>query len=521
MSGVMTKQDETVPALLNGTSAMARRRARVGEFSGDTRGGVLIPFALMGVVLFSLVGGAVDLGRWLHARDQTISAIDAAVLAAGRALQTDPTNVSGALDIARNYYAANTQTRLATIEDTVNFEVINSGGVIQATGGVKIKTPLLGITDMAGLDLNKLPLFNPDEAPQAIIKQESDLGWNREISLMLDVSGSMSSNSKVADMKLAAVDLVNLVMKDPAAETWTKMAIVPFSADVRPPASILSQVVKPLTSALGGIVGLWPDKREVFSGGGGGNGNNGNGNGNNDDDDDDDPPEADYYWRSACVSERTGTDAYTNAAPGTGVSSALLGSYVMPTYVRSTNSNPSRSGLCSTPLSAEMLPLTNTKTTLLNKINGLTLGGGTAGHLGTAWAYYFLSPEWNSVLPAASQALPYGTEKLKKIAILMTDGEYNFQYDAKGYATSLNVAGNSANGLTSAQQAVEICGKMKDDGIEVYTVGFDLGDNDTAIQTLASCASGTDHAYIAENGTQLKAAFRDIAIKLTELHLLR
>ncbi len=516
MSGVMTKQDETVPALLNGTSAMARRRARVGEFSGDTRGGVLVPFALMGVVLFSLVGGAVDLGRWLHARDQTISAIDAAVLAAGRALQTDPANVSGALDIARNYYAANTQTRLATIEDTVDFEVINSGGVIQATGGVKIKTPLLGITDMAGLDLNKLPLFDEDEAPQAIIKQESDIGWNREISLMLDVSGSMSSNNKLRDMKLAAVDLVNLVMKDPAAETWTKMAIVPFSGDVRPPASMLSQTAVPLTSAVGATTGLWPDKRAVVSGGGGGKGH--------DDDDDDDAPVYDYYWRSLCVAERTGASAYTNVAPGANSSNTMApgaGNYVMPTYVKSTSSSPNRSSLCSTPATGEMAPLSNSKTAILAKINGLTTGGGTAGHLGTAWAYYMLSPEWNAVLPAANQTLPYGTEKLKKIAILMTDGEYNFQYDAKGYATSLNVAGNSANGQTSAEQAVEICGKMKEDGIEVYTVGFDLGDNATAISTLADCASGTDHAYITENGTQLKAAFRDIAIKLTELHLLR
>ncbi len=168
-----------------------------------------------------------------------------------------------------------------------------------------------------------------------------------------------------------------------------------------------------------------------------------------------------------------------------------------------------------------MAPLSNTKTSIVSKIQGLTTGGGTAGHLGTAWAYYFLSPEWNSVLPTANQAAAYGTEKLKKIAILMTDGEYNYQYDNKGYSTTLSVAGSSANGLTSAQQAVQICNKMKEDGIEVYTVGFDLGDNATAISTLASCASGTDHAYVAENGTQLKAAFRDIAIKLTELHLLR
>ncbi len=241
MSVVETKRDQTAPALLNGSSAQARLRARVGEFAGDRGGNVMMTFGLMAISLFGMVGGAVDLGRWLNARDQTISAIDAAVLAAGRALQTDPTNVNAALDVARAYYAENTTSRIDTSVDTVDFEVINSGGVIQATGTVKIKTPLLGIADLAGLDLNELPLFSENETPQAIIKQESDIGWNREISLMLDVSGSMCSPcTKLSDMKLAAVDLINLVMKDPGAETWTKVAVVPFSGDVRPPSSILS-----------------------------------------------------------------------------------------------------------------------------------------------------------------------------------------------------------------------------------------------------------------------------------------
>ena len=169
-----------------------------------------------------------------------------------------------------------------------------------------------------------------------------------------------------------------------------------------------------------------------------------------------------------------------------------------------------------------MTPLKNDKAAILAKIQGLSLGGGTAGHVGTAWAYYFLSPEWNNVMPsAANQAAAYGTEKLKKIAILMTDGEYNRPRDSKGLADSDDLAGAAVNGQTSAQQAVQLCTKMKEDGIEVYTVGFDLGDNQTAINTLASCASGTDHAYVATDGTALKAAFRDIAIKLTELHLLR
>jgi hypothetical protein len=59
---------------------------------------------------------------------------------------------------------------------------------------------------------------------------------------------------------------------------------------------------------------------------------------------------------------------------------------------------------------------------------------------------------------------------------------------------------------------------MKDKGIEVYTVGFQL-DNDEAKTMLSKCATSTDHNYSADNGDQLKRAFRDIALKIAFLRL--
>ncbi len=492
MSVVVIERDVTARALLNGTSAQSRCRARLGEFAGDTKGNVMMSFGLMALSLFGMVGGAVDLGRWLNARDQTIAAVDAAVLAAGRALQTDPTNESAAVNLALAYYNENTKSRIKTIEDTIGFAVTNNGGMIQTTGNVKLKTYILGAFDLGdSLGLKELPLFTDGETPQAIIKQEADMGFNREVSLMLDVSGSMGSGTKLADMKFAAEDLVNLIMKAPGADTWTKVAVVPFSGDVRPPASIYALVAPAVTT---GNTSAWPSTRNyTYTTGSGRKART----------------ETVYRYRNnGCVSERWGFNAYTNVAPGTG-------NFVMPSY--GDNSNRS----CSTPANGEMTPLKNDKTAILAKIQNLTLGGGTAGHVGTAWAYYFLSPEWNGVMPsAANHAAAYGTEKLKKIAILMTDGEYNRPRDSKGLDDNDNLAGAAVNGQTSSQQAVQICTKMKEDGIEVYTVGFELP-NQLAIDTLASCASGSDHAYVATNGTALKAAFRDIAIKLTELHLLR
>ena len=157
----------------------------------------------------------------------------------------------------------------------------------------------------------------------------------------------------------------------------------------------------------------------------------------------------------------------------------------------------------------------------MRKINGLATAGSTAGHIGTAWAWYMLDPNWSSLWSSSSTPAAYGTDKLQKIAVLMTDGEYNTQYTTNGVpdgSSSLTSCPNAANGVCSSAQAVSQCTAMKAKGIEVYTVGFQL-DNQTAIDTLSSCATDADHFYNSTTGDALKAAFRDIALKISTLYL--
>jgi hypothetical protein len=60
---------------------------------------------------------------------------------------------------------------------------------------------------------------------------------------------------------------------------------------------------------------------------------------------------------------------------------------------------------------------------------------------------------------------------------------------------------------------------MKAAGITVYTVGFDLGGNQTAIDTLRTCATSSEHFYNAKTGDELRLCFRDIALKISTLRL--
>jgi hypothetical protein len=184
-----------------------------------------------------------------------------------------------------------------------------------------------------------------------------------------------------------------------------------------------------------------------------------------------------------------------------------------------TTVNGKKTGVC--VVQSPVQPLTSNKTTLLNAINNLQAGGGTAGHLGTAWAWYTLSPNWNTLWPS-NAATAYGTANLQKIAILMTDGDYNTQYSSGGVGVDQNYVGScpdAANGCSGAQ-ALSQCAAMKANGIVVYTVGFTIPSTDTtAINLLTQCASDPSKFYSAADGTQLQQAFRDIAIKLSSLYL--
>ena len=448
-----------------GLGVVAGIRSRIADFAQETKGEVAVMFGLMALAMFMMIGTAVDIGRWLNARDQTVAAADSAVLAGGRAMQTGATETQ-ALMVAQKYYNAAVQNRLSVVSDTITFVLADNGQSVKTWGNATIRTPFMGLANVGTLQLLR---SNGDDYSKATFATGKNAEDNLEISMMLDVSGSMGGQ-KITDMKAAASDLVNIVVWADQSKYTSKLAVVPFSAAVRPPASLFAAATNPAA----------PHDKTVGG---------------------------EDYTLTPCVAERGGVNKYTGAAPG-------VGSYVTAVYTDSGNCVPGTAG--------EVMPMTSNKANLLAKINGLIVGGGTGGHIGTAWAYYMLSPQWASVLsPISAISVPvaYGTPKTKKIAVLMTDGEYNYTYNAAGLATGS--PGSSINGTSSASQAVQTCTDMKANNIEVYTIGFDLGGNATAINTLSNCATDAAHFYNAADGEALRQAFRDIALKLIALHIVK
>ena len=474
----------------------ASSRTVLNQFCGDDRGNVAILFALTTMLVCSVVGGAVDYGRWLSARSQTQNAIDSALLAAGRTAQTTYGDATASVAAANAYYAQMKSD--IVVSDTIAFQSVNTATSFNATGTAYVNTPFLSL-----VGITKLPVLATTGVTQATstIAQGGNSGSSVEIGLMLDTTGSMSGQ-KLTDLKAAATDLVDIVVWADQGTYTSRIGIAPFANAVN--VGSYFQAVTNLnpaahTEMITGITGYSYPSSCYNSKGQLKSSCNGNvayavyG-----------PVSTNVAAKATCVVERSGTDEFTDTVPS--------GTSWIPSWNVISGSS---STTC--PEVSEIVPLTSDKTKLKNTINGLVAQNTTAGALGTAWAWYLISPNWNTIFTGTSAPSSYsqltelgtgGQPKLQKIAILMTDGAYNtWQYNS-GVAVS-----------TVSTKAKSVCTAMKAKGIKVYTIGFDLQGDADAISTLSNCATDSTYFYNAATGDQLKQAFRDIALKISALRI--
>ena len=394
---------------------------RSAEFANDRRGTIAILYAVIFMTFALVTGISIDFGRMAHMKARVAAAADAAALAAGRALldgRLSDAEVQ-ALAVERFNHAINNANGLPGTVSAPSVVVDRNSGKIDFNVSATVPTTL---TKMAGFGDQVIPVTTATQFDQQDV----------EVGLALDVTGSMGWGNKIDDLRLAAKDLVDILIPDGGPATRIRIGLAPYSTSIN--AGTYAGQVSGIPSA-------------------------------------------------ACVYERGGSEAFTDAEP---VGTNTLGH------------NPTT--WCPT---AEVQPITHNKTVLKNSIDTYSADGWTAGHLGVAWAWYLVSPEWASIWPTASQPVSYTTPDTMKVVVLMTDGQFNTQY----------VSGNG----NSSDQATSLCNEMKNQGITIYSVAFQAP---TAAQTLLKgCASSTQTYFNASSGGDLRSAFQHIAMDINKLRV--
>ncbi|TVQ82276.1 MAG: pilus assembly protein [Micavibrio sp.] len=440
------------------------------KFRTNCSGAAAVVFALVLPALFAAVGLAVDLGQAHNLKTRLNNALDKTALAAG----TLAGGESYIQETAGKFFHANyPDDRLGEIVDLQ----INVGDeIVTVAATAQVKNRFMSLLGKPYTEVSA-----EAEATKAF--------WNSiELALVLDITGSMAGQ-RIVDLRNAASALVDIVIRDSDQhheDIYSKIALVPYSMGVNL-GSYAGDVRGPVASGTCTSPGCQRFRfRNPFN-----------------------------QWVtfdvSNCVSERSGAFAYTDDPPST--------AYVGWNYPAGNNPCPPN----------PVIPLTDNKDLLKSQINSFQAVGSTAGHIGTAWGWYMLSPHWGYLWPEESRPAPYDTERLYKIAVLMTDGEYNSPYcngvisqDATAGSGSManKINCNAPNG-SSFEQAEHLCDAMKEDGILVYSIGFHIDNLAEAKAIMEHCASGPDYYYLAEDGDQLDAAFRDIARKISSLYLSR
>jgi Flp pilus assembly protein TadG len=392
----------------------------LARFKADDRGAIALMAGVSLVVLCMVVGGAVDFARYSNAKSQTAAALDTAVLAGARTLMLtgDPSKAEAA---AAKYYEENVAGRFAVESDSVQFSVTDENKTVTGSGNAYLPKTFLKV---AGID--KLALVKDPAAsfPKATISGGG--GSNIEVSVMLDVTGSMcddgvgpcTTGTKIDALKTAAKDLVNIVVLDDQSQYKSRVALVPFAQRIRVAQNGQGADLMKRMTDLDATWSGWRRNCTDWNITGSSSGESGTyttGTCNT--------YESEWLedWKiRPCVTERfydsswamdftddkPGSNAWLNGETGrrfpiimdsasTPFTSGLGQSETDP--VHQEYWTYSSNGSCSEPQSNEIMRLSSDKAALIERIDGLKGKGSTGGALDTAFAWYMLSPRWNSV----------------------------------------------------------------------------------------------------------------------------
>jgi Flp pilus assembly protein TadG len=181
-------------------------------FWKDTTGNIGILAALALIPILLVTGAAIDFGRANYARTVLQGAVDAAALAGGASKDKSPARLQ---TIVEQYVMANHAQQVLQYVSKISQSIDSNAGTFNVEVDGKLPTSFMAIAGIKTMDIGARSQVNL--GAQAL-----------EIAMVLDNTGSMAG-TKIANLKTAANNLVNIVEKEAASYSDTKFAVVPFA----------------------------------------------------------------------------------------------------------------------------------------------------------------------------------------------------------------------------------------------------------------------------------------------------
>lgn len=453
-------------------------RSSVAQFKRAEDGAMTI-FALMLVVMMLLVGGiGVDLMHNEMERTKIQATLDRAVLAAADLDQTlDPE------EVVRDYFAKANMTEYLTsvdVDEGLNYRVVSARADAATT-------------------TRFMRFMGVDELAVPAVSGAEERISNVEISMVLDISGSMGWDNKMENLQDAAKVFVDTVIRD-ETDDLISISLIPYTAQVN--------AGQPIFDELNTI------QRHNFS-----------------------------YCIDFDISD------FDNTALN------FTDTYEQMQHFDEgwSYSNPISNPGCPQQSYEEIMAFSQDADDIKGRIDDYRARANTSIHLGMKWGVAMLDPSFRPVVQELStigeadstfndRPAAYDDIETLKTVVLMTDGQnvnttrirdryynspseyvhwskYPLHWYLNRYVRSSSWNDWRYTKYTSAQGDAmlgSICDAAKAEGIVVWSIGFEVTNYSAGV--MEDCASSPSHFFRVE-GVEITEAFEAIAKQINQLRL--
>ena len=426
-----------------------------------------IYFALALVPISAAAGAAIDLSRALAVQQRLGAAIDAAGLAVGATHGSSEQRLQGVLN---SYFDANYPAEELGVPARPVMTI--DGNLIRISASADVDTTLMRVVQIDTITV---------EASTEIIRETKGL----DVVLVLDNTGSMNG-SRLRSLKSASRNFVEILFGDESEPEELLIGIVPFASAVNVGTAALFS--NAFTTGLPADAEYEPDE-----------------------------------W-AGCLEARNAPHDQRDTDINDG---GRWTRFLWPHNSGSNNWNRIRVnddvGSNYGPnkhCPAEILPLTNVKRDLLDKIDEMEAAGITHINVGAIWGLRVISPT-----PPYTNGHAYDDEEYNKAVVIMTDGQNTINagcgnYSAYGTLCDERLGFRNASAARGEldRRLLEVCGNIKVTGTLVYTITFQVG-SVRVRELMRDCATDESRYFNSPTNSELEKTFQAIGAELSSLRI--